>query len=448
LGQTGQKSCQFNIENNRSTYNLALSYHIYNKDGTIPCPTYRYVYEGQFRATNYCFERTRMLLCDSDANKQLLPGGQLEVGNITIALPTGEYGLPLKDNDCYTLRWDMEVKNSHLITDEWLSRIHPDYTKDDPTKWTQPTALWPTQDIEICYNPSGNQPGGKIAPPTIEKGAEQGWHDKEITVDVAWKPPALNTLPSGVSITGYKYEYTGNGGQVNIQSKGFQRLASEGSIPDPKITAATFWFVEDGEHKICLYSVANNGEVSENGSCLSYKIDKTYPTVTLNALPAELHGETNLIWTSVDEGSGIAKTRLQYKHNEDEWQEIAFTSENISPYLFSFPNGQQNDLFEFQVTVCDVAGNCTTPDTVSTIYKPNPELQFNQAPIVWVTTPAEYPKTEILTLSIYNIGGGTLNWTAQKDLGDYLTLRAPVSGQVANCEGQLFLELIHPGDKH
>jgi len=257
LGQTGQDSCKFD------TYNLALSYHIYNKDGTVPCKNYE-MNSPPYR-TNFCFERTRMLLCDASAGKQILPGERRGVSGITLSLPIGEYGLSLKDGECYILRWDIEVKHSHSITDVWLSRIHPDYTRE-PSLWPQPTALWPTQNIEICYNPSGNQPDGKIAPPTIEKGAnEQGWHDKEITVDVAWKPPTSDTLPSGVSITGYKYEYTGNGGQVNIQSKGFQRLASEGSISDPRITTATFWFAENGEHKICLYSMANNGEVSENG---------------------------------------------------------------------------------------------------------------------------------------------------------------------------------------
>jgi hypothetical protein len=107
IGQEGEDSCK------SGTYDVALSYHIYDGNNQIACG------DPNAPSGNPCFEGVRTLMCLPDRSAPLPPGHPpFIIEGVTVQMPVE---LPL--NKCYTLRWDIELLSPPHDKTTWISHL-------------------------------------------------------------------------------------------------------------------------------------------------------------------------------------------------------------------------------------------------------------------------------------------------------------------------------------
>ncbi len=194
-------------------HNIALSYHLYDETNT------NLLY----------FEEIRTALC-SNEGRDLLMGEDITLKNINVKLPFDD-GLPRPNSvTCYTLRWDIELAQGHA-KNIWISR--PDTPKYE----------WPTQDIEICYNPNTAN-DDKPDPPKKHSSSTPEGDTKLEQISIVWQYP--NT-----PIKGYRYKYEGPAAKLEPH---------EPINGDPTLHYLNLLPEVDGEYTVYVKAYNENGE--------------------------------------------------------------------------------------------------------------------------------------------------------------------------------------------
>ncbi len=369
-----------------ASYNIALSYHIYDETtGQIACG------DPNVPGGNPCFEGVRNYMCVPFSGGGTPPGGSFIIQGVTVDLPAQ---LPL--DKCYILRWDIELARNHNQT-TWISRL-----QQNP--WL---AQWPTQDIRFCYvrQSGGGDPNPPQNPTATSGHTVNAWSNNP-NMTIAWSPPG------GGPVSGYEYRYQGNGSDLG---SGWQ-ATTQTQTPSFNIT-------QDGNHSLKVRSVLG-GNKSSSVTTGPYLIDRRSPSLSISR-PVPNWVTTNQItlnWTGTDTGvSGQISDMSHYDvyyatSSAGPWTPLVLSITQETASII----GNDDQYYYFKVIAYDRAGNSTEKQKTVQV-RTFPYLSVSAAPSLNWTVTLSNTAPSVRSLQILNNGGKVMTWTAQTDF-PYLTL--------------------------
>ncbi|MFH1764444.1 MAG: hypothetical protein ABIF09_09655, partial [Gemmatimonadota bacterium] len=201
------------------------------------------------------------------------------------------------------------------------------------------------------------------------------------------------------------------------------------------------WFRSEGPNEVCVG--AGNGIQAQNlqwvGPVLGLSSTGLFFSLTEGGSP-----QTQLLTVS-NQGGGT----LTWSASEDRWWL------EISPASGSLGAGQSADISvtvtDFDLTGGQYLGDITVSDPnainspltalVTLDYVQKPRIGLSASTLTFGTDEGVDPPQQ--TLTITNVGGGTLNWTAAESVG-WLVL-SPLSGSLGPGQSQNVVVLVSPG---